>query len=260
MMGAAVVTSDETARLTRLHNDSNVLALGGRTAPDMNGAAAEVIVTGEGERVTCSPTQHRDLFEAVTRARESGANGLVRRQRPLSRDVCLVARLDPRPAVRTHLDRDAGRHHAADPCDHRLPLPALDHREELSVLMGLWGRVFVGVLGLSLLQWTAGGLEAPYEPMVLLLVLYVAAIHPPRRTAAARPRSGWHGGTRRRADEASWRHAAGVRPTISATSANGYRAHSDGDILRGQVSFDYVVAPGTRVSRLKRPATVPVPQ
>ena len=31
---AAVVTSDETARLTRLHNDSNVLALGGRTNPD----------------------------------------------------------------------------------------------------------------------------------------------------------------------------------------------------------------------------------
>ena len=31
---AAVVTSEETARLTRLHNDSNVLALGGRTNPD----------------------------------------------------------------------------------------------------------------------------------------------------------------------------------------------------------------------------------
>ncbi len=30
---AAVVTSDETARLTRLHNDSNVLAMGGRTNP-----------------------------------------------------------------------------------------------------------------------------------------------------------------------------------------------------------------------------------
>lgn len=30
---AAVVTSDETARLTRLHNDSNVLALGARTNP-----------------------------------------------------------------------------------------------------------------------------------------------------------------------------------------------------------------------------------
>jgi RpiB/LacA/LacB family sugar-phosphate isomerase len=28
---ASVVTSDETARLARLHNDSNVLALGGRT-------------------------------------------------------------------------------------------------------------------------------------------------------------------------------------------------------------------------------------
>ena len=28
---AAVVTSEETARLTRMHNDSNVLALGGRT-------------------------------------------------------------------------------------------------------------------------------------------------------------------------------------------------------------------------------------
>ena len=30
-MRASVVTSDETARLTRLHNDSNVLALGERT-------------------------------------------------------------------------------------------------------------------------------------------------------------------------------------------------------------------------------------
>jgi iron complex outermembrane receptor protein len=33
----------------------------------------------------------------------------------------------------------------------------------------------------------------------------------------------------------------------SYTSADGYRAHSDGDILRGQVAFDYVLAPGTRV-------------
>jgi RpiB/LacA/LacB family sugar-phosphate isomerase len=31
---AAVVTSDETARLTRLHNDSNVLAMGARTNPE----------------------------------------------------------------------------------------------------------------------------------------------------------------------------------------------------------------------------------
>ena len=32
----------------------------------------------------------------------------------------------------------------------------------------------------------------------------------------------------------------------SYTSADGYRTHSDGDILRGQVAFDYVPAPGTR--------------
>lgn len=32
---ASVVTSDETARLTRQDNDSNVLALGSRTAPDV---------------------------------------------------------------------------------------------------------------------------------------------------------------------------------------------------------------------------------
>ena len=31
---AALVTSEDTARVTRLHNDSNVIALGGRTNPD----------------------------------------------------------------------------------------------------------------------------------------------------------------------------------------------------------------------------------
>ena len=36
---AAVVTSEETARLTRLHNDSNVLALGARTNPDHDAVA-----------------------------------------------------------------------------------------------------------------------------------------------------------------------------------------------------------------------------
>jgi RpiB/LacA/LacB family sugar-phosphate isomerase len=35
---ASVVTSDETARLTRTDNDSNVLALGGRTAPSAEAA------------------------------------------------------------------------------------------------------------------------------------------------------------------------------------------------------------------------------
>ena len=36
--------------------------------------------------------------------------------------------------------------------------------------------------------------------------------------------------------------------SASYTSGDGYRVHSDGDILRGQVAFDYVVAPGTRVA------------
>jgi len=36
---AAVVTSEETARLARLHNDANVLALGGRTNRDPEEAA-----------------------------------------------------------------------------------------------------------------------------------------------------------------------------------------------------------------------------
>ena len=36
---AALVTSDDTARLTRLHNDSNVLALGGRTNVDHEACA-----------------------------------------------------------------------------------------------------------------------------------------------------------------------------------------------------------------------------
>lgn len=36
---AAVVTSEETARLSRLHNDANVLALGGRTNPDHEAVA-----------------------------------------------------------------------------------------------------------------------------------------------------------------------------------------------------------------------------
>jgi len=35
---ASVVTSDDTARLTRADNDSNVLALGGKTAPSVESA------------------------------------------------------------------------------------------------------------------------------------------------------------------------------------------------------------------------------
>lgn len=36
--------------------------------------------------------------------------------------------------------------------------------------------------------------------------------------------------------------------SASYTSADGYRTHSDGDILRGQVAFDYVAGPGTRLA------------
>jgi iron complex outermembrane receptor protein len=34
----------------------------------------------------------------------------------------------------------------------------------------------------------------------------------------------------------------------SYTSADGYRAHSAGEVFRGQVAFDYVAAPGTRIA------------
>ena len=62
---AAVVTSDETARLTRLHNDSNVLALGGRTNPDDDAvrlAAASGSRPGfEGGRHVAAPAQDHRL-------------------------------------------------------------------------------------------------------------------------------------------------------------------------------------------------------
>jgi iron complex outermembrane receptor protein len=40
----------------------------------------------------------------------------------------------------------------------------------------------------------------------------------------------------------------GAFAAASYTSADGYRAHSDGDILRAQAAFDYVAARGTRVA------------
>ena len=61
---------------------------------------------------------------------------------------------------------------------------ALMHSEKLEMTFDAQlAAAYIGVLGLSLLQWSAGGIEAPYEPMILLLVLYVAALHPPGRTA-----------------------------------------------------------------------------
>jgi ribose 5-phosphate isomerase B len=41
---AAVVTSEETARLSRAHNDANVLALGARTNPDHDAVARWVVI------------------------------------------------------------------------------------------------------------------------------------------------------------------------------------------------------------------------
>jgi diguanylate cyclase (GGDEF)-like protein len=40
------------------------------------------------------------------------------------------------------------------------------------------------VAALEMMQWLAGGVEAPYERAILLPVFFVAAIHPPRRIAA----------------------------------------------------------------------------
>ena len=61
---------------------------------------------------------------------------------------------------------------------------ALMHSEKLEMTWDAQlAAAYIGVLGLALLQWSAGGLEAPYQPMILLLVLYVAALHPPQRTA-----------------------------------------------------------------------------
>ena len=65
---ASVVTSDETARLTRQDNDSNVLALGGRTAPSVEAALRWVRIWLEtpfaGERHLRRVDQIRD-YEAT---------------------------------------------------------------------------------------------------------------------------------------------------------------------------------------------------
>jgi diguanylate cyclase (GGDEF)-like protein len=40
------------------------------------------------------------------------------------------------------------------------------------------------VVGLAVLEWLAGGVHAPYDRILLLPIVYTAAIHPPRRIAA----------------------------------------------------------------------------
>jgi diguanylate cyclase (GGDEF)-like protein len=51
-----------------------------------------------------------------------------------------------------------------------------------------WGRLlatgFGIVAGLAVMQWVAGGLEEPYERLLLLPVVFVAATQPPRQIAA----------------------------------------------------------------------------
>ncbi|MGH2955599.1 MAG: diguanylate cyclase [Solirubrobacterales bacterium] len=42
---------------------------------------------------------------------------------------------------------------------------------------------YAGVIGLAVMQWLAGGHNAPYERLLLLPMGFVAAIHPPRRIA-----------------------------------------------------------------------------
>ncbi len=43
---------------------------------------------------------------------------------------------------------------------------------------------YVGLVAIVVMQWLAGGVGAPYERLLLLGVVYVAAIHPPRRIVA----------------------------------------------------------------------------
>lgn len=42
---------------------------------------------------------------------------------------------------------------------------------------------FLGVAGISLMQWLAGGNGAPYDSLLLLPMLFIAAIYPPRTIA-----------------------------------------------------------------------------
>ena len=43
---------------------------------------------------------------------------------------------------------------------------------------------YFGLTSIVVMQWLAGGVGAPYEKLMLLPVIYVAAIHPPRRVLA----------------------------------------------------------------------------
>jgi diguanylate cyclase (GGDEF)-like protein len=49
---------------------------------------------------------------------------------------------------------------------------------------GMLAIAYSTVVGIGVLQWLAGGTNAPYERLLLLAMVFVSAIHPPRRIAA----------------------------------------------------------------------------
>jgi diguanylate cyclase (GGDEF)-like protein len=54
-------------------------------------------------------------------------------------------------------------------------------------LVASWGPMLAaaygGIAGIALIQWLAGGVEAPYDRLLLLPILFGSALHPPRRIA-----------------------------------------------------------------------------
>jgi diguanylate cyclase (GGDEF)-like protein len=60
---------------------------------------------------------------------------------------------------------------------------SLFHRDNVS-MNELLAKSYLGIAQVTLLNWLAGGGQAPYNELFLLWVVFTAAAHPPRRTAA----------------------------------------------------------------------------
>jgi diguanylate cyclase (GGDEF)-like protein len=60
----------------------------------------------------------------------------------------------------------------------------LNRRRRLSRWSQVLATAYGSVLGLGMLQWVAGGVNEPYESLLLLPVVFVAATQPPRQIAA----------------------------------------------------------------------------
>jgi diguanylate cyclase (GGDEF)-like protein len=79
---------------------------------------------------------------------------------------------------------DAGWLLAAVPIGFVLALVvALRSRHVVSSWDGLLAAAYLGVVAICALEWLAGGHGAPYQNLLFMPVMFVAAIHPPRRTA-----------------------------------------------------------------------------